>query len=179
MPCVWVGGEDADAFPEMVDESPYVESASEIGRLDGRSLYRIYWGDAIETMLDVFAEYDATVLEAWGAGQWRFRARFPSHDDLSGFHRRCRSLDVDLSIARIHPFEADQRDRTWANLTEQQYDALVMAVDRGYFDIPRSVTLTELAGDLDISAQAASERLRRGVNTVLRSELAVDSSNRS
>ncbi|MFC7008889.1 helix-turn-helix domain-containing protein [Halalkalicoccus salilacus] len=31
----------------------------------------------------------------------------------------------------------------------------------GYYDVPRTVTLTELANKLDISHQALSERLRR------------------
>jgi predicted DNA binding protein len=44
-------------------------------------------------------------------------------------------------------------------------------VQRGYFEIPRRVTLTDLAEELGITRQATSERIRRGVNAVLRSVL--------
>ncbi|MUV89266.1 hypothetical protein GJ629_04600 [Halapricum sp. CBA1109] len=48
---------------------------------------------------------------------------------------------------------------------------LQLAVRRGYFTIPREVTLSELAAELDLSSQAASERLRRGIRTLVQTVL--------
>lgn len=44
-------------------------------------------------------------------------------------------------------------------LTEKQRQALDAAVERGYFESPRQVTLAELASEFDISKQAFGQRL--------------------
>jgi predicted DNA binding protein len=49
-----------------------------------------------------------------------------------------------------------------ATLTDEQREVLQVAHDLGYFDVPRSATLADVAAELGISSQAASERLRRG-----------------
>ena len=52
-------------------------------------------------------------------------------------------------------------------LTETQQTLLETAIDRGYFEVPRRVTLVELADEHDISDQRASRELRGGLNAVL------------
>ena len=46
-----------------------------------------------------------------------------------------------------------------------------MAVEEGYFSVPRGTTLEEIAEEAGITRQAASERVRRGAETVLRKSL--------
>jgi hypothetical protein len=46
-------------------------------------------------------------------------------------------------------------------------EALVLAVERGYYDIPRQCTTAQLAAVLGVSDQAVSERLRRGIATLV------------
>ena len=46
-------------------------------------------------------------------------------------------------------------------LTQRQNEILNFAYQKGYFNIPRSVSLTEFAKDLNISKSALSETLRR------------------
>jgi predicted DNA binding protein len=53
-------------------------------------------------------------------------------------------------------------------LTPKQREALAVALDRGYFDVPRRSTLAEVAADLGISDTAASERIRRGCRELVR-----------
>jgi predicted DNA binding protein len=52
-------------------------------------------------------------------------------------------------------------------LTRAQREALGLAFDRGYFDVPRDGSLDEMATNLDISPQALSDRLRRGQRNLL------------
>lgn len=59
-------------------------------------------------------------------------------------------------------------------LTAERYEVLTAAAERGYFDVPRRLTMTELAEELDISQQALSERLRRGHGTLIDSALRID-----
>jgi predicted DNA binding protein len=56
-------------------------------------------------------------------------------------------------------------------LTPDQREALVLALNRGYFATPSEVTLDELADELDISRQALSTRIRRGNESILREVL--------
>jgi predicted DNA binding protein len=57
------------------------------------------------------------------------------------------------------------------DLTATQAALLRDAVRRGYFAVPRRVALSELATAHGLSDVEASERLRRGVETVLADRL--------
>jgi hypothetical protein len=46
-------------------------------------------------------------------------------------------------------------------LTDRQREALRVAYERGYFDIPRGTSLEAVADELDITPSSLSERLRR------------------
>jgi len=42
-----------------------------------------------------------------------------------------------------------------------------LAYERGYFNLPRDVTMEELGEELGISQQAVASRLRRGIRNIL------------
>lgn len=174
LPYVWVDGPDAGAFGRHVAPRDAVESIAELERVDGRILYRIDWEDGFECLVTGVGENRGAVLEARGADRWTLRLRFPSHESLSGFHDYCDERGVSTTIVRISSVESETPDRH--ELTVQQRRALEIAVERGYFAVPRDATLSELADELDVSSQAASERVRRGVDAVLRAELGDGSS---
>lgn len=46
---------------------------------------------------------------------------------------------------------------------DQDVQFVAQAVERGYFDVPRRVTLSELDEESDHSDVAASKQIRRGV----------------
>ena len=52
------------------------------------------------------------------------------------------------------------------NVTPKQAEALRMANERGWFEVPRDATLGEIADELGISTQAASDRMRRGMRNI-------------
>ena len=51
---------------------------------------------------------------------------------------------------------------------------LLAALDGGYFAVPRTTTLQDLAREFDVSDTAISQRIRRGVARLLSAELAED-----
>jgi len=53
-------------------------------------------------------------------------------------------------------------------LTPKQRDAVSAAKEAGYYDPDRTIGLAELADDLEISASALSQRLRRAESNVMR-----------
>jgi predicted DNA binding protein len=58
-------------------------------------------------------------------------------------------------------------NNTTPSLTQRECDALYAALDRGYFDVPRQVPLTELTDDLDTTGVELSERFRAGTEALL------------
>jgi hypothetical protein len=58
-------------------------------------------------------------------------------------------------------------------LTAEQSEALVVAVDHGYFDVPRGATMDDLATEPGVSRQAIPERLRRAHEPLIRSTMAI------
>lgn len=47
------------------------------------------------------------------------------------------------------------------HLTPKQQEALILAVDQGYYDTPRTCDLNALAEELEISTSGVSQRLHR------------------
>ncbi|MFC4542066.1 helix-turn-helix domain-containing protein [Halosolutus amylolyticus] len=54
-------------------------------------------------------------------------------------------------------------------ITPKQWEALVLAFERGYYDRPRTVELEALADELSISKSAVSQRLRGAEATLIES----------
>jgi predicted DNA binding protein len=56
-------------------------------------------------------------------------------------------------------------------LTDPQREALITAVENGYFDVPARATLESISEALGITSQAVSERLNRGTKTLVEATL--------
>jgi hypothetical protein len=59
-------------------------------------------------------------------------------------------------------------------LTERQQWAIDEAIDRGYYDTPRRITLVELAEELDVAKSTCSEILHRAEERVLKEYVSDD-----
>ncbi|WP_425492942.1 helix-turn-helix domain-containing protein [Natrinema amylolyticum] len=63
-------------------------------------------------------------------------------------------------------------DTQAAPLTDGQATLLAAALEHGYFEVPRGITLNDLADDLDCSHQALSGRMRRALGNLVDTALA-------
>jgi predicted DNA binding protein len=168
VPYVRVSGPDPDRIVDEVSASASVESLGVLERTETDALVRVTWANDDDDLLGALSDPNVTVLETSATdGRWTLTLRFVDHDALSGFHHRCREAALDLEIDRIsHPsggtIGADRFD-----LTEAQRETLVRAFEVGYFDIPRRSTLEGLADRLGVSDTAASQRLRRGMSSLV------------
>lgn len=166
-PYVWATG-DTDGFQRELDESSAV-SYSTVDSLEGRVLYRLRWQTEPDGLLAIFEDTNAAVLEARGTNRWFFRVRFPNDTNVTQFHERTREQGYELELHRLGQSAEDTGETdSGSDLTPEQREALLYAVEAGYFAIPRQATLDDIAGEFGISNQAASERLRRATGTVLR-----------
>jgi predicted DNA binding protein len=171
MPFIWATGQEQEAFEEMVRTHPAVKELQVLDRIGDNGLYRIEWEDAPTDLLEGIARTDAVILEARGDSRWSFRLRFPDHERLSAFHDYLIDRGVHVEIKRTYTLTDSGEHGHQFDLTEAQRKALVLATERGYFDVPRGTTLDELADNLGITRQALSERIRRGSKKMFDSTL--------
>lgn len=166
MPSLWATGGDLDAFESALSSDPTVDAVVTAEPFGEYRFFHLRWADAVNERVDTIIDHEGTILDARVREQnWVLRIRFVDRSQFDAFREkvveRTGAYDLlDLTATKgPHTAESD--------LTPAQRDALVAAVDRGYFDIPRDATVAEVAGDLGVSEQAASERLRRGVQNLV------------
>lgn len=173
IPYFWAEAPDFELFENSVREFQTVDRLELVAAADDRRLYRIYWKEK-GGFVRALSQSNATVLEGSGSDPWTFRLLFPSRSHVSEFRDECSKAGIPFDVVRVSQLD-HQLSGTTYNLTEEQHEALRLAIKRGYYSIPRQVTLAELAGKVGISQQAMSERLRRGTAKVLKSTIDVDS----
>jgi predicted DNA binding protein len=171
LPFLWATGADFEAFERHVLQDDYVSTLTPLDRLGDSILYRIEW-DAVDDLVSGIGETGGTILETRGNSErWAFRVRFSDHNTLANFYNHCSDHEIPIHLERVYTLTADFDQGHQYQLTPEQREALVLAVQRGYFDSPRKVSLAELAPELDISQQALSSRIRRANEKVLRRTL--------
>jgi hypothetical protein len=100
------------------------------------------------------------------------RSFLPSDNQLSELIDDLRRVAHNVRILRIldlQDYAVDSRAKEidMSQLTDKQQDTLERAVERGYYESPPEVSLSELAGEFDISEAALSQRLARAERTVM------------
>lgn len=171
MPYIWASASDLDALHEALQADSSTEDVTRLATGDGRSLYQMTWRAHMRVIVYVLVEEQGTLLGAHGQrDQWEFRILFPDHDSVSATYDFCAEYGINLTIRRVNGV-GDLVRHGGAELSEKQHEALVTALETDYYDVPRGKTLEELAGELEVSHQALSERLRRGHRALIENTL--------
>ena len=168
LPFFWIVNPDQEGLEASVAESGYVDNLVQLDTLDGQSLYKATWTGEHEDLMVGIVETEGTILEATATENWHFILRFTDHDHVGQFYNFCTDHEIRLQIERVYTLTEEGLRGRMFGLTNEQREAIVLALKRGYFEIPREVEMEALAGELDISQQAFSERLWRGLAKVLK-----------
>lgn len=89
-----------------------------------------------------------------------------TRDHVQAFVATCREeYDTDVEVLAVH--RPDKGGIVVDSLTERQEEAVRKALDAGYYEVPRKVSLTELAKEMELSPSSLSELLRRGERCIL------------
>lgn len=174
VPLFWVHNSSRDSFAEGVQRHPSVDEAHVVDVFDDRTLFTLTWDAKQDRLIDALRANDGRVSSAVGtSASWRLEVRFPSHEALIAFSTTAADSGIGLEVVRMYnPAKPDVRP--WYGLTEPQFEALTLAIRRGYYDIPRGCTTKELADELGISGQAVTDRLRRAIVAFVTHTLPVD-----
>ena len=195
VPYLWVNDPDHDreAFIEQVEADNRVEQLQIVDDLSEKTLYRIEWVHGINDILDLLIEHKIWVEQAntlsseehvdvrapaeadigTGADVWRFQLRAEERDALAAFYDACCKQGMELGIQQIVSSPDKSEGGQW-NLTDKQREALTTAHNEGYFAVPRTTSLNALADGFDITHQAFSRRLMRGMDSILTHTLVVE-----
>ena len=173
VPLFWAYDGDAEGFESAVGDHPSVDNITMVDSFDTRALYAIDWDATSDHFLSAVADNSGAILTATSAAdRWLFELRFRSHDDLGAFQSALEDAHVPIDVIRVYnPTTPDAGP--WYGLTTAQREALVLAVESGYYDIPRTCTTVEVAEELGISDQAVTERLRRAIVNLVENSLVV------
>ena len=167
VPYFWVRGTESNSVESAFGDHPGVKSVQLIDSVEDEHLLRVQWALDYAGVLSTLTETDIALIEAVGTNQqWTFDIRGDDRRAISGFQRRCREIDIPITLTKLHALMPLSSD-TEAALTDPQQEALTLAYNRGYFNSPREVTMVELGNELGISQQAVGSRLRRGINHIL------------
>ncbi len=174
-PYFWVATTDVEKFEAAVVDDPTITDLRQIDKFDNRTFYRAEWTDNLDALLYAYQDVGAAITEAVGEdGVWELRIQFESREELNDFRSFCEDHDIEYDLQRLYEASSVGKGAKYG-LTQKQHEAAMTAWERGYFDSPRTVTLSEVAGDLNISTQALSDRLRRAQYHLLAETLAVSS----
>lgn len=168
----WADGERFESVESALESDDTVDEYRLLERLSDRCLYSATlteWGTEQLTH-PAAAANDMAFLDITVTGDTLIRARVPSRDALVSYRESCREREIPFRLRRMYYEPGPNAERY--GLSERQQEALLAALEAGYFEVPRTATLSAIAETLEISDQALSARLRRGQATLLRNTVA-------
>lgn len=173
-PFVRIRNDARETFERSVSDHPSVDRIQLVNAHDNETLYALDWEPSDASLLRRILDLDAVLLGATGTtDSWGLELRFPTHEALSAFQDHYVEEDIGVTVERIYnPTKPDAGP--WYGLTPPQRETLADAVSAGYYSLPRQISTQELADSFDISDQAVTERLRRGISTLVRNTLLVE-----
>ncbi len=178
----WAEGDDFDRYETAIAADPTIAAYRCLSDLGDRRLYRITFGSALDRPIlhEVTMAHDITIVEAtMTAERLRFWARYPSREAFDAMRTACREAAMPFEVTRLFEERETAGDGGPVGrygVTGPQREALLRALEAGYFAVPRETTLEDVAQGLDVSTSALSARLRRGQSGLISNTLASDES---
>lgn len=177
VPYFWTSGEKYETFERVANDDPSVRDLTKLDEVRDANLYRAEWVEDVETVAYTMTRTGATLLDATGKdGRWTLQLRFDTSEGTTAFQRYLEENELEAELHRLYEPTQPRLDGQ-PGLTDIQHETLVTALERGYYNTPRDVSMSELAAELGISQQALSKRLRGGHHTLVENSLTIDPPN--
>lgn len=129
----------------------------------------VYPSPLTQALLDVHQRHAVLLeypLEFVGSSNQNLRVtEVGPEDELRQLIADTRQV-IDVEIEQLGSYDPSA-DRLITTLTARQREVLQIAVEKGYYEVPRRVTYDDIAEHLDCSAGAVGQHLRRIESTIL------------
>ncbi len=176
---VWVSAGDPGAVETSLLEAADTEAVDRLTTTDGKTLFEVQWSDDINGIVQPLFRTGGRLLKATGtADAWEFHLLFSSHESLSEFNMAVTDNDIPVTLQKLHN-SGFQRDDVRPvddeiTLSDNHRETLLMAYRNGYYEVPRSHPLDQLAEKENVSDSALSKRLRRATASLIEHTLLAD-----
>lgn len=166
-----VTSEDFDRLEAGLTADPTVRAHERVTRVGDEAVYAFTYSEEAVLFSTEIARLNGVILEFENEGTtWRLKIWFPDRAAAQQLWQFASDRDVDVELVRVNEYGSILEHRY--GLTDPQREAVLLALEAGYFDEPRGATLGEVARELDISESSASRLLRRGLKRLVLSTLA-------
>jgi predicted DNA binding protein len=150
-----------------------VVSAGTVPNLDLRTeaVYRFQYSPEATVFSAGISEVNGISLDwtnrdaAWFVQVW-----VPSREALATLCEYATANEIEFALERVR--DHTNLDSSEPDLTPNQREALLTALEMGYFEEPRVANLEDVAAELGVSQPAAGGLLRRGFKRLLVSTVA-------
>lgn len=172
MPFLWVSSDDLDAAERALRDDPSIDELQVIDATETVGEFNAKWSEGVQELVDQIIDQHGIMQEAEAAnGTWYLKLKFVDQDAVSEFQTYFREREYDFELQRL--YEGTPPKEQEYDLTPEQREVLVTALETGYFSVPRNAQSSDLADELDISTNAVSERLRRATGNLTRNILTI------
>ncbi|MFW5922737.1 MAG: helix-turn-helix domain-containing protein [Halodesulfurarchaeum sp.] len=142
------------------------ERVIEIG--DGQAIYRFEYTDGAKILSPIISAANGVILDMKNEGRsWLLTIWMSERADLDQLWDYAERHDIDIDLLRLN--EYGRLGTADVGVTDGQREALLVALEAGYFEEPRNATLGEVAAELDVSQPAAGGLIRRGTKRLVES----------
>jgi len=125
--------------------------------------------DGLRSLSSADATFDRIAVTPDG---WRYTGWFADRATFDSFREFWQSEGHPFRLLRLlREDRAGDGGATTDALTDRQREAVRVAYELGYFEIPRKASLDDVAAELGISASSCSERLRRAQTALFEAHL--------
>jgi predicted DNA binding protein len=157
---------DLDCARHVIESDPTTLGYSVSGGSEGEGLAYVHARPtgSIEGIIRLPREHELILdFPLEGLGETEIRVTMIS-DDRAVLREALADVpeDVDVTVERVggYPPDPDARDVS-ALLTERQREILDVALDLGYYDVPRRATHADIAERADLSPSTVSEHMQK------------------
>lgn len=161
-------------FEDGADEDPTVARWIRVGGDDEQRLYQVRVSEEASSTLAYHEWTDGKVVFLSGECEsrgWTLEVYLPDRSVLQQLGAGSESNGVQFDLLQVSEVDHFQ-DTERFGLSEVQAETLLTALEQGFYSVPREDNLEELAEPLDVSHQAVSERLRRGMCSLIENTIA-------
>jgi predicted DNA binding protein len=157
---VKVNDHDHDTIETALRRDPAIAMVEDFGKYENGWQYRVTWDGRTRELIHRITDAGVTLLDVQGqADSWKMRLLAPNRTAIRRADEVLLEEGCTPQYKAIRPLDST-RIRV-PDLNQKHYETLVTAFEMGYYDIPRTTSLVELAEEFEISHQALSERFRR------------------
>lgn len=164
--------DDFERFETGLERDHTIDTFERVVELGAEAVYRFVYSSEATVFSGAIAEVNGISLD-WVNDDtaWTVRVWLPDRQALASLWEYATEHGIEFSLERVSDYATPVETET--SLTRSQREAVLLALEMGYFEEPRAATLNEVAAELGIPQPAAGGLLRRGIRRLVVSTVAV------